>query len=576
MLATRLVATLYLRWSLPLVAIFALSACGGGSGDDDESDPPPAGTTVTISGKITFDRIPFKATLHSGLNFANPVESPARGVIVEALNGSNNTVLASTSTNATGDYSVQVPAAQSVKIRAKAQMLSDTAPVMNFRVLNNFNGDALYVLDGTASSSGTANSTRNLRAASGWGGSSYTGTRAAAPFAILDTVYRAKELVLTASVNATFPALNLYWSEENKTTGGCTDLGNIGTSFYTRGDPTDDDCSDGRAIDAGIYILGNLVNSIGDTDEFDQHVIAHEFGHYIEAQFGRSDSIGGDHAIGDRLDLRVAFGEGWGNAYSGMTLNDPEYRDSSGTNSDGGLNLESDSTLAEGWFSEASVGEIIWDAFDNGADANDTVTLGFPPIFAVMTGGEVTTTALTSIYSFATALRAANTAAASGITTLLSGEGIAGTDEFGSGETNAGTSAFALPVYRDVTLNQAPLLMCTSSAFRSTLSNGQYNKLDSRRFLRLTLTSPALLAITAAGAADPGTPGSAAASDADIIVYDRGADLGLDGEDENEDEPIETTTQTQLAAGVYVIEVYDFDLPASNATRCMTVTVTGT
>lgn len=71
--------------------------------------------------------------------------------------------------------------------------------------------------------------------------------------------------------------------------------------------------------------------------------------------------------------------------------------------------------------------------------------------------------------------------------------------------------------------------------------------------------------------------GSAAASDAEIIVRRRGNDLGLDGEDYSTDEPTEATTPTQLAAGVYIIEVYDFDLPlATNATRCMTVTVTGT
>ena len=49
--------------------------------------------------------------------------------------------------------------------RASAQMLkTDAAPTWNFRVLNNTNADALYVLDGAAFNSGTANSTRNLRA----------------------------------------------------------------------------------------------------------------------------------------------------------------------------------------------------------------------------------------------------------------------------------------------------------------------------------------------------------------------------------------------------------------------------
>ena len=79
----------------------------------------------------------------------------------------------------------------------------------------------------------------------------------------------------------------------------------------------------------GIYILGDFTALGGDTDEFDQSVIAHEFGHYVEDRFGRSDSIGGDHGgSATLLDLRVAFGEGWGNAFSGMVLGDPIYRDS--------------------------------------------------------------------------------------------------------------------------------------------------------------------------------------------------------------------------------------------------------
>jgi hypothetical protein len=570
MLVTRLVATLHLRWSLPLVAAFALSACGGGGGSGGDAPPPPSTMMVTISGKITFDRIPFRVTVGDGLNFASPVESPARSVVVEALDGSTSTVLASTSTNATGDYSVQVPAAQNVRIRAKAQMLSSTAPTMDFRVRDNFNGDALYVLDGSASSSGVANSVRNLRATSGWGGSSYTGTRAAAPFAILDTVYRARELVLSASANATFPALNLYWSEENRTTGGCTDNGNIGTSFYTRGDPEDDDCVDGRAIDDGIYILGSFVSGSGDTDEFDQHVIAHEFGHYVEDRLvQRSDSIGGEHGGGDRLDLRVAFSEGWGNAYSGMTLNDPVYRDSSGATSDTGPNLEAGMTTDQGWFSEASIGEIIWDVFDSTADAGDTVTLDFKSIFGTMSA-QVGTDAFVSVYSFATALRSQVPAATSGINALLSREEILSTDDFGTGETNVGGSTLSSSVYRTLVLNDSPMPLCTNTAF------GDYNRLDNRRLLRFTVATSAFVTFTVAGASNPAM-GIGAASDPDIIVYRDGVDLGLGGEGDKAVEPIEMTTQTQLAAGDYAIEVYDFDLVfRNNPSGCMTVAVTGT
>ena len=230
-----------------------------------------------------------------------------------------------------------------MRIRARAQMAkTDAAPTWTFSVRNNTNSDALYVLDGENFDSGAASSTRNLRATSGWGGASYTGARAAAPFAILDTVYQAKELILTAAPTAAFPELNLFWSTQNRPASPfCPDDGNIGTSSYVVfGSDNLDGCN--RPGADGIYVLGEF-SSTGDTDEFDQHVIAHEFGHYFEDRFSRSDSIGGDHGGGDRLDLRLAFGEGWGNAYSAMSLNDPAYRDSQqGVSSDFGFNLETD------------------------------------------------------------------------------------------------------------------------------------------------------------------------------------------------------------------------------------------
>ena len=108
------------------------------------------------------------------------------------------------------------------------------APSWNFQVLNNTGGDALYVLDGGAAGSGTANSTRNLHAPSGWGSTGYTGVRAAAPFAILDTVYKAKELALSAKADSVFPALDLYWSPQNRPSSSfCPDVGDVVSSLYT-------------------------------------------------------------------------------------------------------------------------------------------------------------------------------------------------------------------------------------------------------------------------------------------------------------------------------------------------------
>ncbi|HBC56115.1 MAG TPA: hypothetical protein DCZ03_03035, partial [Gammaproteobacteria bacterium] len=93
---------------------------------------------------------------------------------------------------------------------------------------------------------------------------------------------------------------------------GDRSLGEIGGTFYS-----------GREI----WLLGaeNL-----DTEEYDKAVILHEWAHYYEDVFSRSDSIGGPHAIGELLDLTVAFSEGFANAFSGLVRGDPQLLDSVG------------------------------------------------------------------------------------------------------------------------------------------------------------------------------------------------------------------------------------------------------
>lgn len=552
-----------------------LSACGGGGG----GQPPPA--NVTISGLVTFDRIPFDAVLNNGLNPAATAPSPARQVTVQAIAASGGAVLAQGTTDTTGNYSLSVPSNTSMFIRARAEMIkAGAAPTWSFSVRNNRNADALYALDGNPASSGTANSTRNLNAPSGFGVNSYTGERTAAPFAILDTVFRAKELVVTAVPNTAFPELRLFWSDTNRATLGrfCPDDGDIGTSSYIVFAQSElDQCTVPQTNVDGIYILGDFANGNGDTDEFDQSVIAHEFGHYIEDRFGRSDSIGGIHGgSATPLDLRVAFGEGWGNAFSGMALGSPIYRDSQqGVQTDFSIDLETDDDLNEGWFSEASVGEVLWDLFDSTNEPGDTVTLGFAPLLAVVSGAQVTTDALTSIYTFSIGLRAVQPTASGAIDDLLTGESIFGSDDFAAGESNNGGDSGILPVYKTISLND-PISVCSRSPFGDDTTN----KLGNRVFLRFDNNAARPVAIQVDGAPDGG--GTTFATDPDVFVLRRGAltMVGLStpsGPKPHSTPGHETISQFALAAGTFIIEVYDFemDLVANSQPRCMTVTVTG-
>ncbi len=261
--------------------------------------------TVQISGKVEFQRILDKTT---GLDYTNPVVSPVRKAKVEALNGAG-TILTSATTDTSGNYTLTVNSNTDVKIRVKAEM-----PDYQLTVVDNTSSGALYSLDGSLTSSGTANSTRDLLATSGWNGTAYSSNadRKAAPFAILDSMYLSSKKIQDANPAATFVALPVNWSVNNVPSGGNKALGQISTSHYSAGN---------------LYILGKENT---DTDEFDDHVMIHEWGHYFEDKFSRSDSIGGSHGDGDILDIRLAFGEAWGNALSGMVTDDPMYIDTTG------------------------------------------------------------------------------------------------------------------------------------------------------------------------------------------------------------------------------------------------------
>ena len=526
-----------LRILTAALAIILIGGCGGGSGSSPPavSAAPAPVTSVTISGRVTFDKVPFGAGSDMGLDFARALAAPVRGATVEIMAGSGGTVLATGVTDAAGNYSLSVPPNTDVFVRVRAEMLRTGTPAWNFTVRDNTNFDSLYALDGSVFNGGSSASTRNLHAASGWGGSSYTAARSAAPFAVLDAVYQALQLVLTASPSQVFPELRMMWTPNNRPVTPTGNIaaqrasGNIGTTFYDAGTP------------ARIYVLGDVAT---DTDEFDQHVLAHEWGHYYQHQFSRDDSIGGAHDTNQRLDYRVAFSEGWGNAFSGMAKGDPLYRDSftmSGALRGFTINVENNASLIPGAFNEGAVQSVLYDFFDSANDGADTVSLGFAPIHAVMTTRMRTTPSLTTIYPFLSALRAGNAAQASAIDALAAGQQLASvTDDFGANELNSGGDARNLPIFRSVSSGEI-VAVCSVAA------NGAYNHLGNRKFLRFELAAAGTITVRANN--------GPAGSDPDLALYSAGVQRGLA---EGTAASAETLTVTGLAAGTYVIEVYEF------------------
>lgn len=477
-----------------------LAGCGGGGGGDGGGDGGGGapGGPVTISGKAFYEFPPPRQGCQ-GLDFAALERRPIRQATVQALDAATNAVLDSGTTSDAGDFSLTVAASTEVYLRVRAELKRTGAPGWDVEVRDNTatqNGTLplerrpLYVLDTAPFDSGNVDVTRDVTAATGWNNStgSYTGTRAAAPFAVLDTAYAGMLLVLSEDPPVTFEPLDIFWSINNKPADGDIDIGEIGTSFYS---------SDNR-----LFLLGDVSTPSSDSDEFDDHVVAHEWGHYFEDAFSRSDSIGGAHSLGDVLDMRVAFGEGFATALSGMVLDSPVYCDTTLTRGFD-INIEGEGATNPGWFNEVSVMKFVYDLWDTVIDGNDTGSIGFDPIYRVMAGAQAGTPAFTSIFSFATALKAENPLDDGFINQLLAEQNIesGGMTAFGDNETNdgdstddlLGTDVDVLPVYTIIVPDGSPEPVCSNSQYDrdgSTL-HATGNKLSEHRFLRMTIDTPA-------------------------------------------------------------------------------------
>jgi len=522
-----------------LVMTFELTVTDtNGASSTDEVDVTIVDTPSqsTLTGKITYDHVLHNQSTNV-LDYANSVQANVRGATVELLNESTASILDSTTSDENGDYSFTVTPSTSYVVRAKAELKkTGAAPTWDFSVVDNTSGQALYSMDSEVVSITAANVVQNINASSGWGGSSLNNPRVAAPFAILDSVYEAKEKVIAVDASINMIALQLNWSVNNVAIDGIKTNGQIRTSHF-----------DGNSI----YILGD---DSSDTDEYDGHVIVHEWGHYFEEQHSRSDSIGGPHGENDKLDIRVALGEGFGNALSAMVTDDRFYRDSFvGNGFD--IDIESNPTgTNKGWFSESSVQSLLYDFYDSADDGSDSISLGFAPIYQVLIGGEKNTPAFTSIFSFANRLKIASASNSAAIDSLLTSQDISVTDDFGTGETNNGGDVRNLPVYSNLSSGEN-IEVCSYG------SNGQYNKLGNRKFIKIEISSTGSYTFTA--------DGTTSGDDPDFSVYQNGSRVFVSESDGNE-----SITQT-LSAGSYIMDVYEFsNIQGEVRDTCINVTLT--
>lgn len=164
------------------------------------------------------------------------------------------------------------------------------------------------------------------------------------------------------------------------------------------------------------------------------------------------------HAVGDALDPRLAFGEGYGNAIAAMVLLDSLHVDTlwsgDGSMTAFGFDAETESTTTDpnpGWWSEMSVTRFLYDVFDpvdTAGEPFDQIGLGLGPIYDVLVGPQRDTAALTTLFSFVRGLKALVGVDATKVDALLAHYGVGPT----TGEWGAGApKAASLTLYTHVT-----------------------------------------------------------------------------------------------------------------------------
>lgn len=330
--------------------------------------------TVTITGSAGYKKLVPFFTSGGGLGAegGNPTHA-IRYAEVHIVDGSGN-IIQCTETDSSGNFSVVIPQSSST---FTAQIFSRTNVTNVARVY--VYDDPRYNNSYSISISFTAGTSHSIGAAL----ATTSGQVLAGAFNILDRIIDANDFLksqvggslcsgqFTGCVD--FPSISAlvhaYWKKgfnPNTYYGGSS-----GLSFYLPGY-------------SRLFILGGSDDDVdyADTDHFDDSVILHEYGHFLEDNYFASDSPGGSHNGNRIIDPRLAWSEGWGNFFQAAVRGSATYVDTAGNNTNGGstqllfsVNLETQGSgydvptatgvLGEGNFREFSVTRLLWDATDD-------------------------------------------------------------------------------------------------------------------------------------------------------------------------------------------------------------------
>jgi hypothetical protein len=460
---------------------------------------------------------------------ATALRLAAREAEVELIRQSDCKVIGTAVTAADGSFSILIPQGQKAYVRAYARNNSAEYKVVVQRnsgdsTGQNVSSSAVTMSDGMVLADLVANLSNPDRV----GGA----------FNIFELILSAIDVVKAENGGLTPPLIKVYWYSGNNASG---------TFFNPSGNY--------------IQLIGGRagLQDSTDTDEFDDAVILHEYGHFLVSKYSRDDNPGGYHG-GEDLDPRMAYAEGLATFLSAMLRNHPDYVDTYG-NADGttGLFISEDledfsQSLSPQWYqgigSEESIEVVLWDFYDDTSvgEAFDTFSAGVSGMWEALAG--MTVQSFTYILDFADVLAGLFPADAAAIEDILAAEQIGPFASFPPTPTDAADFfPERLDLASAVTVTGSIDSTYVYANGQTNVSNGIY----SSDFYGFVLTQPGMLntTLTITGPSD-GLPLGQQPHDLDLRLYNSsGAIIAVS---DSSSAAVENIAKS-LSPGEYMLEV---------------------
>lgn len=383
----------------PWIAFTAavLAGCGSPGGVTPTTDLICRGDGVVIGGKVTFVKRLYDKT---GLTGARQIK-PVRYALVEMVLEVDGRAIASTYTDANGNYCMEVRGVPTdfpiVYPRAATKTDPDRFEIAVVDDILTYPQSYVYSRTG-ASFNGAApgNYDRDIAVPVYTTVATNADFPLAGAFNILDVATRGAEVAIALTGRAPSDRLLVGW-----TPGTVFGAGTVGT-YFVGDDPTRPQGVSGIELSGG---QGGDPDA-GDHDEYDDDVILHEFGHFMAYKFSKPAEAGGAHYLNDNTqDIRLAWSEGWATFFSAAVRNSPVMINTRGgdpghPDHDFSYSFEIDTPHsdllsssaintpleAHGVYttSEVSVASLLWELYDSSNESGDRFALGFQGVWDVV------------------------------------------------------------------------------------------------------------------------------------------------------------------------------------------------